>query len=214
MKIPIKYMGISILYVLFSAQAGCISEKIVLNCSDGMHPFIVTVKAEKAPFSDDPNTYWYLRVPDISYSSGQISNLLVFWLEGERAGFICEDIDGNKILISPADNYKTKRIEAPSDFNVENSHLLSNRDIAVNILSEKHIIQNVQCAYFHWNSGGIYYWGYGSIEKGLASAFGKMKTTGSNNRKSGFVPFVKWNPNIKDWPQKGGAQKKKKGPLS
>ena len=193
-------MGASMFCLILLSQAGCVSEKMVLSCSEGMHSFNVIVKAEKAPFSNDANTYWHLRVPEISYSSGQISNLLVFWLEEDQWGFLFEDIDGNRNLLTTIGKSHPIRIETASDFYKENSHSLLVRNMMFNILGESHSIKNVQCTYFHWTSGGIYYWGYESIGDGLASAFGRMKSADKNPNNSGYVPFVNWNPHMKDWP--------------
>ena len=181
----ISVLGIALLLV------GCTRETEIVSVSNGGSPLVIIGRAEKAPFSDDPNLYMYLRFPSAAYRSPQADNVLIMTLRtGEWCG-VFKASNGRYFM----------KIDGPGEpLSIENPkqvihlHLATARMRNLNlvVLGEQGSVPDVEAILMRWHSGGVFYYGFNSVTDGLEALDDYNLLSRAIGDRSGAFRFGKW----------------------
>jgi hypothetical protein len=184
-----------------STIIGCKTKKELITFFDSNAFFRIVGYSKQAPFSPDPNLYGYLEVKPKKFVSNQIVNILVFQdVRGELC-VIYKTTDGEHILLCSKQVEERRVISSPEELFYLANEIEDFKNLELNILSHKIILDDSECVLLNWRSGGINIYSFKQFREGLISSFSYKNLDKADPFNSGKVVFTEWDKNDDNWPE-------------
>lgn len=180
---------------------GCKTKKELISFVDLNTVFNVVGYAKPAPFSQEPNYFGFLKILPPEFISDQIDNITVFSKESGELCVIYKTINGEHILVCGRKTEERKQIISPEELFDLAKKIKVLKNLEIQILSQKVVLNGVECVLLNWRSGGINIFSFKQFREGLIASFSYKNLEKADLSYSGKIIFTEWDRNDENWPE-------------